>query len=252
MDEELHRKGVLVAAQFLAGEGFEILQVNDDPRTSPQILAKRNGQPTMIMVAVENLPKIGALDPEIAHGFAGYAMQNRALSYFLGIGLEDLGEQTRVKCNDLQLVSINIPLPSDEHYAEQFPKRVRLDRAPENMSATDRNVIWRSDGSAVIAGGDWRLNQWEGILKGINKTKNTALIRFTDSRINPEIREFWRKSGFDDPLFEVPVNEVWLDENENSKAAPPVNSNEIKSSNQPALPRAETKKDESKPWWKVW
>ncbi len=253
MDVELHRQGINIVCNDLTAQGFELIDYNDDPKTTPQILARKNGQLCMFLVRTERLPDIGSMDTELAPGFVNYALEKKALSYFIGVGLEPLGEQTHVKILDMQFLSIDMPLPSDAQYIEQYPTRVRVDRAPKFPDLYDFKVVWRTDGRAIVEGGDWRLSQWEGLFKGYNREKNLVMIRFTDERIPAEIREFWYKSGFNDPLFEVPASDVWLADNEIYRLAPQITPAEIRGLT-PVAPAADNSSasEEKKPWWKVW
>ncbi len=252
MDAELHRQGINVVCNDLVAQGYELIDYNDDPNTTPQILARKNGQTCMLLVSTERLPDIGSLNTELAPGFVNYALEKKALSYFIGVGLEPQGEQTRVKILDMQFLSIDIPLPSDTQYAEQYPTRIRIDRAPNFPDLYDFKVVWRTGGRAVIEGGDWRLNQWEGLFKGYDREKNLVMIRFTDERIPAEIREFWYKSGFNDPLFQVPASEVWLADDEIYWLAPQITPAEIRKLTPVMPPDNSSETEEKKSWWKVW
>lgn len=251
MDVELHKQGINVVCRDLTAQGYELIDFNDDPQSTPQILARKNGQTCMFLVSTERLPNVGSLDAALAEGFANYAMERKALSYFVGVGLEPVGEQTRVKILDAQLVTLDIPLPSDAQYLEKYPTRVRADHAPKFPDLFDFKVVWRADGRQTVAGGDWRLNQWEGLFKGYNRETGYVMIQFTDARIAPEIREFWYRTGFNHPLFEVPATEVWLADDEVFKLAPQITPAEIRALT-PNAPDNPPTDGEAKPWWKVW
>ncbi len=129
-DAELHKKGINIVCNDLIAQGYELVDTNYDPETVPQILAKKNGQTCMFLVATEHLPKVGEMDAEVAQGLANSSINKKVLVYFISVGIEDLGEQSRVATSEMQFISIDMPLPTDEQYSEHYPTRVRIDRAP--------------------------------------------------------------------------------------------------------------------------
>lgn len=258
-DVELHKKGINVVCNDLTAQGYEVIDYNHDPHTVPQILAKKNGQICKFLVTTERLPNVGKLDAELARGLTNSSLNDRFLMYFVSVGIEDLGEQSRVATSDLQLLTLDAPLPTDEQYVEHYPTRVRVDRAPKFPDLFDVKVVWRAGAHAIVESGDWRFNQWEGLFKGFNEEKNTVMIRFTDERIAPDIREFWYKTGFNDPLFSVPAPEVWLADDEIFKLAPqitPAEIRQLKPDAPPLKPDAppsdSSQTEQKKSWWKVW
>jgi hypothetical protein len=96
-EDEIHDFGVEVVFNQIQKDGFIVESVNTDRKVNPQIVARKDGQLSFIVVRTACYPHKGELESEeLFEKLVRHADQNNAICYFAGVGIANSeGENDR-------------------------------------------------------------------------------------------------------------------------------------------------------------
>lgn len=85
--DEIHKFGIKSILPYIQKEGFEIEGVNDDPRTSPQVVGTVDSQKAFLAVKTAMYPEKGVLSQDEKSRFVAWARQQGGVALFASVGL---------------------------------------------------------------------------------------------------------------------------------------------------------------------
>jgi len=86
-EEEIHNFGIEIVFGDIKEQGFEILKINKNIETIPQIVCKQNDELCLIIVRTKCYPGRGLLDPMVKEDILNHAKKMNANAYFASVGI---------------------------------------------------------------------------------------------------------------------------------------------------------------------
>ncbi|OIO16996.1 MAG: hypothetical protein AUJ54_10460 [Ignavibacteria bacterium CG1_02_37_35] len=87
-DSEMHEFGIEVVCNQIQKDGFTIDSVNPDKNINPQIVARKDGQLSFIVVRTTCYPQKGTIDSDLLfEQLVHNADKHNAVLYFAGVGI---------------------------------------------------------------------------------------------------------------------------------------------------------------------
>ncbi len=93
-DDELHFIGIKAVYTHLIDNGYEVIAVRKEIEVNPQILAKKDGEYSLVVVKTKRFPEMGILFPHVASQVIYLAKQRGGKAFFASVGIANASGST--------------------------------------------------------------------------------------------------------------------------------------------------------------